>query len=92
MNPSLSPFAPESLVSRDVFGSPVSRQSAHLKARAESGAFLRDPSRVPRRRPFIYLNRDTVYQCNLVGVEIEWHTKNCPSDFLNRQHPLLELS
>ena len=47
-------FAPENLVSRDGFGSPVPRQPAHLHTRAESGAYLRDFSRVPRRRPFIY--------------------------------------
>ena len=52
----LSAFAPENLVSRHRFGSrPVPRQPAHLHAKAESGAYLRDPSRVPRRRPFIYL-------------------------------------
>ena len=45
----------ENLVSRDGFGSPVPRQSAHLYTQAESGAYLRDSSRVPRRRPFIYL-------------------------------------
>ena len=56
MSISLSAFAPESLVSRDGFGSPVPRQPAHLHAQAESGAYLRDPSRVPRRRTFIYLN------------------------------------
>ena len=55
MNTSLSPFAPENLVSRDRFGSPVPRQPAHLNTQAESGAYLlRDSSRVPRRRPFIY--------------------------------------
>ena len=32
---SLSPFAPESLVSRDGFGSPVPRQPAHLHTQAE---------------------------------------------------------
>ena len=48
-------FAPENLVSsRDGFGSPVPRQPAHLHTQAESGAHLRDFSRVPRRRPFIY--------------------------------------
>ena len=52
---SLSPFAPEILVSRDGFGSPVPRQPAHLHTQAESGAYLRDSSRFPRRRPFIYL-------------------------------------
>ena len=56
MNISLSPFAPENLVSRDEFGSPVPRQPAHLHTQAESGAYLRDFFlRVPRRRPFIYL-------------------------------------
>ena len=52
---SLSVFAPENLVSRDGFGSPVPRQPAHLHTQAESGAYLRDSSRAPRRRPFIYL-------------------------------------
>ena len=53
MSFSLSPFAPENLVSRDGFGCPVPRQPAHLHTQAESGAYLRDSSRVPRRRPFI---------------------------------------
>ena len=47
-------FAPENLVSRDGSGSPVPRQPAHLHTQAESGAYLRDSSRVPRRRPFVY--------------------------------------
>ena len=34
-----SPFAPENLVSRDGFGSPVPRQPAHLHIQAESGAY-----------------------------------------------------
>ena len=54
INDSLSPFARENLVSRDGFGRPVSRQPVHLHTQAESGAYLRDSSRVPRRRPFIY--------------------------------------
>ena len=37
MNMPLSAFAPENLVSRDGFGSPVPRQSAHLHIQAESG-------------------------------------------------------
>ena len=57
MNISLFPFAPENLVSRNGFGRPVPRQPAHLHTQAESGAYLRDSSRVPRRRPFIYLYR-----------------------------------
>ena len=55
LNISLSSFVPEKLVSRDGFGSPVPRQPAHLHTQAESGAYLRDSSRVPRRRPFIHL-------------------------------------
>ena len=55
MNISLSTFAPENLVSRHEFGSPVPRQPAHLHTQAELGAYLWDSSRVPRRRPFIYL-------------------------------------
>ena len=59
MNISLSPFAPENLISRDGFGSPVPRQPAHLHTQAESGAYSRDASRFPRRRPFVHLNRHT---------------------------------
>ena len=55
----LSALVPENLVSWDGFGSPVPRQPAHLHTRAEYGAYLRDYSRVPRRRPFIYSNRHT---------------------------------
>ena len=46
---STSLLAPENLVTRDGFGSPVPRQPAHLHTQAESGAYLRDSSRVPRR-------------------------------------------
>ena len=35
-------------------GSPVPRQPAHLHTQAESGAYIRDSSRVPRRRPLMY--------------------------------------
>ena len=49
----LSPCVPENLVSRDGFSRPVPRQPAHLHTPAESGAYLRDSSRVPRRRPFM---------------------------------------
>ena len=59
MNIPLSAFVPENLVSRDGFGSPVPRQLAHLYTQAESGACLRYSSRVPRRRPYIYLIRYT---------------------------------
>ena len=59
INISLSPFAPWNLVSLDGFGSSVPRQPVHLRTEAESGAYLRDSSLVPRRRPFIYLNHHT---------------------------------
>ena len=49
----LSPCVPENLVSRDRFSRPVPRQPANLHTQAESGAYLRDSSRVPRRRPFM---------------------------------------
>ena len=49
----LSPCVPENLVSRDGFSRPVPRQPAHLHTQAESGAYLRNSSRVPRRRPFM---------------------------------------
>ena len=55
MKISLSAFVTENLISRDGFGSPVPRQPAHLHTQAESGAYLRDFSRFPRRRPFIHL-------------------------------------
>ena len=55
MNISLSAFVPENLVSRDGFGSPVPRQPAHLQTQPESGAYLRDSSRVPRRSLFFHL-------------------------------------
>ena len=56
MNIFMSPCVPENLVSRDGtqrdgFSRPVPRQPAHLHTQAESGAYLRDSSRVPRRRP-----------------------------------------
>ena len=54
MNIPLSPCVPENLVSQDGFSRPVPRQPAHLHTEAESGAYLRDFSRVPRRRLFIY--------------------------------------
>ena len=54
VNISLSVFVPENLVSRDGFDSPVPRQPAHLHTPAESGAYLRDSSRVPRWRPFFF--------------------------------------
>ena len=53
MSISLPAFAPENLVPIHGFGSPVPRQPAYLHTLAESGAYLRDSSRVPRWRPFM---------------------------------------
>ena len=55
----LSSFAPEKLVPRDGFDSPVPCQPGHPHTQTESGAYLRHSSRFPRRRPFTYLNRHT---------------------------------
>ena len=41
MSVSLPPFAPENLISRDGFGSPVPRQPAHLHTQAESTSMTR---------------------------------------------------
>ena len=57
MNIYLSPFALENLGSRHGFGSPDPRQPSHLHTQTESGAYLRDSYRFPRRRPYIHLNR-----------------------------------
>ena len=66
---SLSPFAPENLVSRDGFGSPVPRQPAHLHTQAESGAYLGNFSQFPRQHPFFHLNRHTSsYQSQVYRV------------------------
>ena len=53
MNNPLSPCVPENWVSRNGFSRPVPCKPAHLHTQAESGAYLRDSSRVPRRRPFM---------------------------------------
>ena len=55
MNTPLSPCVSENLVSRDGFSRPVPRQPAHLDTQAKYGAYIRDSSRVPRRRPFMKL-------------------------------------
>ena len=48
-------YVPENLILREGFSRPVPRQPTSLHTQAESGAYLRDSSRVPRRCPFIYL-------------------------------------
>ena len=74
MNISLSPFAPENLISRNGFGIPVPRQPSHLHTQAGSGAYLRDSSRFPRRRLFIYLNRNTPSGQSRVYRATQLHT------------------
>ena len=73
-----SAFAREKLVSRDGFGSPVPRQPAHLYTQAESGAYLRDFSRVPRRRPFIYFEPSytigSVPGLSTHAIAYRWHS------------------
>ena len=56
MNISLSPFAPENLISRAGFGRRVLRRVSVLIIHTQtgSGAYSRNPSRFPRRRPFTY--------------------------------------
>ena len=60
-------FAPENLVSRDGFGSPVPRQPAHLHTLAESDAYLRDSSRVPRRCMYV-----CIFVCMVTHTAIVW--------------------
>ena len=59
MNISLSAFAPENLVSRHGFGSPVPRQPAHHHTQTESGVYLTGflPSSAAA---FIYLFKTTI--------------------------------
>ena len=80
-NISLSQFAPENLVSRDGFGSPVPRQPAYLYTQeAECSASLWDFSRVPRRRPFIYLKPPGAIESvpSLSGHAIAYRWRSLP--------------
>ena len=45
------------------FGSPVPRQPAHLHTQADSDSYLRDSSRVPRRRLYtvFIIQSETIY-------------------------------
>ena len=79
-NISLSAFVPENLVSRDGFGSPVPRQPAYLHTQAKYGAHLRNSSRVPRRRPFIYLKPPYAIESvpSLLGHAIAYRWRSLP--------------
>ena len=78
MNIPLSPCVPENLVSRDGFSRPVPRQPAHLHTQAQSGAYLRDSSRVPRRRPFMKPPYAIGSVPSLSGHEIAYRWRSLP--------------
>ena len=79
---------PENLVSRDGFSRPVPRQPAHLHTQAESGAYLRDSSRVPYNvgeKPTVNL-----YLCMVITYSRVWDqpgkVANPARGQLNRVH------
>ena len=74
----LSPCVPENLVSRDGFSHPVPRQPAHLHSQAESGAYFRDSSRVPRRRPFMKPQYAIGSVPSLSGYAIAYRWRSLP--------------
>ena len=78
LNRELSPCVPENLVSRDRFSRPVPRQPAHLHTQAESGAYLRDSSRIPRRRPFMKPPYAIVSVPSLSGHAIAYRWRSLP--------------
>ena len=78
MNIPLSPCVPENLVSRDGFSRPVPRQPAHRHTQAEFGAYLRDSSRVPRRRPFMKPPYATGSAPSLSGHAIAYRWRSLP--------------
>ena len=88
MNIPLSPCVPENLVSRDGFGGPVPPQPAHLQTQAEYGAYSRDSSRFPRRRPHIYTVSRHRASPNFIGprkcvpmaftANSHWHRSGSP--------------
>ena len=78
MNVPLSPCVPENLVSRDGFSRPISCQPAHLHTQTESGAYLRDSSRVPRRRPFMKPTYAIVSVPSLSGHAIAYRWRSLP--------------
>ena len=75
----LSPCVPENLVSRDGFSRPVPRQPTHLHTQAESGAYLRKSSRVPRRRPFMKPPYAIGSVPSLLGHAIAYRWRSLPS-------------
>ena len=58
-------------------GSPVQRQPDYLHTQVESGAYLRDSSRVLRRRPFIYFSavrHRGSPECNGHAIAYRWRS------------------
>ena len=84
MNISLSAFSRENLVSRDGFGSPVRRQPAHLDTQAESGAYLQDFSRVPRRLIYLKTAKRHWASPELIG------SRNCLPKAFTAESPLAQ--
>ena len=78
MNIPLSPCVPENLVSRDGFSRPVPCQPDHLHTQAESGAYLRDSSRVPRQHPFMKPPYATGSVPSLSGHPIAYRWRTLP--------------
>ena len=74
----LSSCVPENLVSRDGFNRPVPRQPANLYTQAESGAYVRDSSRVPRRRPSMKLSYAIGSVPSLSGRAIAYRWRSLP--------------
>ena len=76
----------ENLVSRDRFGRPVPRQSAHSPycAQAESVAYSRDSSRFPRRRPFSPIAKRHLYGGGWVPMSQVVHGDLTTSNFMVR--------
>ena len=75
----LSPCVSENVVSRDGFSRPVPRQPVHRHTQAESGVyFLRDSSRVPRRRPFMKPPYAIVSVPSLSGHAIAYRWRSLP--------------
>ena len=80
MNISLSPFAPENLLSRDGFDRPVPRQPTHFPHSGWIRCF-RDSSRFPRRCSFIYIairHRVSPECCFSLVLLIRWWWSHRP--------------
>ena len=84
MNIFLSPFAPENLVSRDWFGSPVPRQPAHLHTQAESGAYSHLNINHQMKYTIYRVQRKISTRLNILSIHFE-EVKYCNIIF-NRDH------